>query len=242
MASDYSPPRLVKPTPGGNAGDGSLNGALTVQADVTKASLGPSAKTLIAMDSGGDPLIGSTDIGGGRLEIDPNGVFPNGMSVPPIYGSSASFSSISNGAASFAPLGGGGFSFNGPISVANGIGTKGEGFSPIYGLGSRVTVAATTSPGTTIATFTPGATGSFKVNVTVKNKDTTSVTANVLVSYTDPDVGAQSVLIINGVSIAASGVASAHFVLDSTATAITVSAYGSVADELVCTADIEQFA
>ena len=32
MASDYTPPRLVKPTPGGNPGDGSLDGALTVQA------------------------------------------------------------------------------------------------------------------------------------------------------------------------------------------------------------------
>ena len=133
------------------------------------------------------------------------------------------------------------FRANPSINQLNGIGTKGLGVSPIYGLDSRVTVAATTSPGTTLTSFTPGATGTCKVNVTIKNKDTVAVTAYVLVAYTDPDVGAQSVLIINGVSIAPSGVASASFVLDSTATAITVSAYGSVASELVGTADIEQF-
>ena len=208
MASDYSPPRLVKPTPGGNPGDASVDGALTVQAN--KAFTTPSAVLYV----GTQELI--NDQGGGTFKIDTGG------GPIQVVHQLELFSNI--------------LEFNNVATAGN------LGLSPIYGLGQRVTVAATTSPGTTIATFTPGATGSFKVNVTIKNKDTTSVTAYVLVSYTDPDVGAQTVLIINGVSIGASGIASAHFVLDSTATAITVSAYGSVADELVGTADIEQFA
>ena len=207
MASDYSPPRLVKPTPGGNPGDGSMDGALTFLQGKTFPGTAPANKT-------------------GILYADS------------IYGecwlSTPSWLHLQDGP-------GTGRIKLGSVGIYLGTFTLGMGIVPIYGLGQRVTVAATTSPGTTIATFTPGATGSLKVNVTIKNKDTTSVTANVLVSYTDPDVGAQTVLIINGVSIGASGIASAHFVLDSTATAITVSAYGSVADELVCTADIEQF-
>ena len=222
MASDYSPPRLVKPTPGGNPGDGSMDGALTVQSDANtlvylhllQAGSGAanakfdiyhdSVSTIYITDDNGNSLVGL--IRGGPIYF-----------VAPVRA-------------------------DGGVSSYRGVNTAAYGLSPIYGLGSRVTVAATTSPGTTLTSFTPGATGSCKVNVTIKNKDTVAVTAYVLVAYTDPDVGAQSVLIINGVSIAASGVASASFVLDSTAAAITVSAYGSVANELVCTADIEQFA
>ena len=219
MASDYSPPRLVKPTPGGNPGDGSMNGALTTQAD-TPFTGNTTYPILMAFD-GRQNVISWTpsDVG---PRIDQTVRFLGSLVVD-----------------------GGGMALEGPTAKIYeylGVFTLGHGVSPIYGLGQRVTVAATTSPGTTITTFTPGATGSCKVHVTIKNKDTTSVTANVLVSYTDPDVGAQTVLIINGVSIGASGIASATFVLDSTATAITVSAYGSVANELVCTADIEQFA
>ena len=213
MASDYSPPRLVKPTPGGAAGDGSLNGTLTVLAN---------AETL-----------NSTNL----LKVGPSGIV-----VLHIDNNSNVYFQSLDGNISVVSSSGGKVGLNHGIDYYNGFNVQGQGLSPIYGLGQRVTVAATTSPGTTIATFTPGATGSCKVHVTIKNKDTVSVTANVLVSYTDPDVGAQTVLIINGVSIGASGIASATFVLDSTATAITVSAYGSVADELVCTADIEQFA
>ena len=227
MASDYSPPRLVKPTPGGSAGDGSMDGALTVRAN---AALGNS-QTFLRAGSSGTELLGTNSLGELVL-IDQTGTV--------LFRANSGAGIVFQQQFILA-----GFRFdpnNNYATQYNNIALAGLGLSPIYGANSRVTVAATTSPGTTLTSFTPGATGSCKVNVTIKNKDTVAVTAYVLVAYTDPDVGAQSVLIINGVSIAASGVASAHFVLDSTATAITVSAYGSVANELVCTADIEQFA
>ena len=205
MASDYSPPRLVKPTPGGSPGDGTLDGKLTLNDGTNRVVISPTSGV------SGYPNGWQFSSGSNFVNID----FLNVTNNLVLYGDVATF---------------------------RGISTQGVGVSPIYGANSRVTVAATTSPGTTLTSFTPGATGSFKVHVTIKNKDTVAVTAYVLVAYTDPDVGAQSILVINGVSVGPSGVASASFVLDSTATAITVSAYGSVADELVCTADIEQFA
>ena len=51
--SDYTPPTLVIPTPGGNPGDGSLNGALTVQANVNSST----AEVLVRAGSDGRPLI-----------------------------------------------------------------------------------------------------------------------------------------------------------------------------------------
>lgn len=213
MSSDYTPPRLVKPTPGGNPGDGSMDGALTIAAAIAAQSWKLSHAAIQTPND-----LNLSNNGTNPFQFGDNGLLylAGIVSTGPIY-------------------------IGGILSKFNNINTAGLGLSPIYAVGSRVTVAATTSPGTTLASFTPGATGSCKVNVTIKNKDTVAVTAYVLVAYTDPDVGAQSVLIINGVSIAASGIASAHFVLDSTATDIAVSAYGSVASELVATADIEQF-
>ena len=39
--SDYTPPTLVIPTPGGNPGDGSINGALTIEALSALTSYSP---------------------------------------------------------------------------------------------------------------------------------------------------------------------------------------------------------
>ena len=64
MASDYSPPRLVKPTPGGNPGDGSVDGTITVRAGVnlrttaTNLILGGTTPNVysISTDGSGDVL------------------------------------------------------------------------------------------------------------------------------------------------------------------------------------------
>ena len=41
MSSDYTPPNLVKPTPGGNPGDGTLNGDLTVNGGTLDGGASP---------------------------------------------------------------------------------------------------------------------------------------------------------------------------------------------------------
>ena len=106
MSSEYTPPNLVKPTPGGNPGDGSISGKLTV---------GPSTNGPIVIDGNGQTIyntnnLGSLTIGvtngsgdvilqrGGiyvklynNVEIYPsvgryNKVLTAGMGVAPIYG------------------------------------------------------------------------------------------------------------------------------------------------------------
>ena len=68
--SDYTPPTLVIPTPGGNPGDGSLNGILRVQANAGVS--GAISKTLLEVGTDGGDIL---DLTGGNLEIhSPNGV------------------------------------------------------------------------------------------------------------------------------------------------------------------------
>ena len=62
--SDYTPPTLVTPTPGGSAGDGNLNGTLNVQANAGTA--GSLSKTLL---SAGTDLSKILDLLGGSLEL-----------------------------------------------------------------------------------------------------------------------------------------------------------------------------
>ena len=52
--SDYTPPTLVIPTPGGSAGDGSMSGALTVQAGVSSDTV----ETLLKAGSDGKEVLG----------------------------------------------------------------------------------------------------------------------------------------------------------------------------------------
>ena len=99
--SDYTPPTLVTPTPGGSPGDGSLDGTLNVQANAGTA--GSLTKTLL---SAGTDLSKILDLLGGSLELNApsgtiainNGLFLRsvitgfndkgvaGYGVPPIFG------------------------------------------------------------------------------------------------------------------------------------------------------------
>ena len=99
--SDYTPPTLVTPTPGGKPGDGSLNGALTVQANVNSGT----AEVLVRAGSDGRPLIQYqdtshtvqfNDVGNTGFDASGNlnlgGVihifqdkFTSGLGVPPIW-------------------------------------------------------------------------------------------------------------------------------------------------------------
>ena len=101
--SDYTPPTLVTPTPGGNPGDGSMTGSLRVQSGISSGGSG----VLLSADSGNTTIISL--IGGGNLAINTpggaitlnqvlnfqkkfyvyNNVLVAGMGVPPIYGDDA---------------------------------------------------------------------------------------------------------------------------------------------------------
>ena len=57
MTSNYTPPNLVTPTPGGNTGDGSLKGKLTVQANTAPPTANSSTTNLLEAYNTGQPLI-----------------------------------------------------------------------------------------------------------------------------------------------------------------------------------------
>ena len=121
MASDYSPPRLVKPTPGGAAGDGSLDGALTVETagngGAMPLHLGPrddSASSGLWMGSSDTSFV-IANHAGGDIYL--------GYGTPQ--------------AVAFGTLGGFRVIAGGMASIYNGVAVKGLGLSPIYGLGQR---------------------------------------------------------------------------------------------------------
>jgi hypothetical protein len=57
MTSNYTPPNLVTPTSGGNTGDGSLKGKLTVQANTAPPTANSSTTNLLEAYNTGQPLI-----------------------------------------------------------------------------------------------------------------------------------------------------------------------------------------
>ena len=138
--SDYTPPTLVIPTPGGNPGDGNLNGALTVLANVASP---PRNKALQKVDSSGDPLFYVAS--DGRLLI---GVDSESSSTGPFTGYQ-----IGSGANSFV-LRDFGVS-GGPVMYAyGGVTTSGTGIPPIYGVDNRRGLTAADSAAKTLYTTT----------------------------------------------------------------------------------------
>ena len=124
MASDYSPPRLVKPTPGGNPGDGSLDGALTAQAStsgLTNVSLilaGLAAEKILYFNTSGEVTLDNPLTG--NLELSPTA----NVAVANRFVSYASQSLF------------------------------GYGFSPIYGLDNRTGLTAVDGAPITLYTTT----------------------------------------------------------------------------------------
>ena len=89
MSSDYTPPRLVKPTPGGNPGDGSMDGALTVTGEIIiSGSSGTVLSTNNAsIDAGGRlSLAGFGTISQAGKTTSYNSVGTVGEGLSPIYG------------------------------------------------------------------------------------------------------------------------------------------------------------
>lgn len=124
MTSNYTPPNLVTPTSGGNAGDGSLNGALTVQAN---SSLTTYHTSLFKGGSAGHIY------------------FLTGDS----YGNLA----IQSGAGGTISLYNG-LSLSQNITSYKGITVQGYGVAPIFGLDNRTGLTATDSAAKTLYTST----------------------------------------------------------------------------------------
>ena len=143
--SDYTPPTLVTPTPGGNAGDGSLKGTLTVQAATPAANIG--GTEWLKVDSSGEPII-DADItpnvrlralseGGGAISLcDKDG--NAGVSTDLI---SVSF---------YKPI------VRATVSTTSPAGalTVGTGFPIIFGLDNRTGLTAADASATTLYTTT----------------------------------------------------------------------------------------
>ena len=144
--SDYTPPTLVIPTPGGNPGDGSLNGALTVQANT--------------------PLVSGTDLLNGGSE--PNHIIAwngsQGIQVNKERAATAGDTYISVNSGNEPVIGidasGNAEFWNGrlfncrKIAVYELIVTSGLGVAPIYGDDARTGLTAADASAKTLYTTT----------------------------------------------------------------------------------------
>lgn len=196
----------------GSSGNYSVNGFLTVESG--------SAPTV------GTPLIkwstsayqALQDGGGGTLRVNPSG------------GATTIGSALG-----FIVTGGG------IVNTYNGIATVGGGIPAEYAstTTSPVTLTATSSPGTTITTYTPTAAGLFMVVVTITPQTAFSKTGGVTVGYTDGTLGAAA-LQTQTIASTASAVPQSFFFLcnATTATAITVAGFISTASDAVGSAAI----
>ena len=237
--SDYTPPAVVTPTPGGAAGDGSLGGALTGDA---AASVPWRIRNL-----------STTELS--TLTV-PNGfiIYEVGASVGILFrvseGIIEAVSLSSDVVTGFTQLWlgfdttndltfgkGANCRFTGADGLLGeyaGISTAGLGFSPIYGAGLRVALGTSSAA---VASYTPGATGSFRIVWRLAAKAATTPTLTL--TYTDPDAGAQTITLYS-TAMPANGVASGVYPLVSGASAITVSGSALVAGDIIATVEIIQ--
>ena len=132
--SDYTPPTLVTPTPGGSAGDGSLNGALTVQANI---DINNTAKSILIAGNGADVLI-ETDSGGNIDFWD--------------VSHSTNYIALGNGTDNLSLNGN--LRSGGKYTAYNGVGTVGLGVAPLYGKDVRTGLTAADASATTLYTTT----------------------------------------------------------------------------------------
>ena len=131
MSSEYTPPNLVKPAPGGNPGDGTMAGTLTVyeKADVAPNQnyvvAGANRYVLIGSDSSGNLVIG---VGWpGNVVVGPSFQIVNTLT----FATSNSF-----------------------ITTYKGINTVGFGVAPLFGKDVRTGLTAADSAATTLYTTT----------------------------------------------------------------------------------------
>ena len=130
--SDYTPPTLVTPTPGGNPGDGSLSGALTVQTETDVTNTG---STFMKAGKTGANIIQGENTG--DLVITP----PAGSSNTIRISGGMAFQNSS-------------LYITSKIDIYNSITTLGLGVAPIYGENARTGLTAADASATTLYTTT----------------------------------------------------------------------------------------
>ena len=129
--SDYTPPTLVIPTPGGNPGDGTMAGTLTVY---EKADVAPNQNYVVG-GANKYVLIGSNSSGNLAIGVG----WPGNVVVGPSF-------QIDN-TLTFA-------SSNSFITTYKGINTVGFGVAPLFGKDVRTGLTAADSAATTLYTTT----------------------------------------------------------------------------------------
>ena len=135
MSSDYTPPNLVKPTPGGNPGDGSINGNLNFTKDQT-GIIFPAGGKFIQDDYGQPGGLSIWSVNGWRqIGFEANGYLD-------ILGQGVTFHSL-------VAFGAGAY-----INQYKGINTVGFGVAPLFGKDVRTGLTAADASATTLYTTT----------------------------------------------------------------------------------------
>ena len=193
--SDYTPPTLVIPTPGGNPGDGTINGKLTLEVSPTPY-----------IEIGGE----STAVDGANHSIwkGNNFVF-DPANTGDIYlcysrGKLHIFNSISFD--------------SGIITQYNNIGTIGLGVAPLYGLDKRLGVTAADASAKTLYTTT-AANQLYLVVARLFGVSGTNLSATYLVKWTENGSVQTATLTVSG---APSLYVSTSLIQPDSGTAITV--------------------
>ena len=135
MSSDYTPPNLVKPTPGGNPGDGSINGNLNFTKDQTGIVFAGGGK-FVQDDYAQSGGLSIWSVNGWRqIGFEANGYLD-------ILGQGVTFHSL-------VAFGAGAY-----INQYKGINTVGFGVAPLFGKDVRTGLTAADASATTLYTTT----------------------------------------------------------------------------------------
>ena len=152
MSSDYTPPNLVKPTPGGNPGDGTINGILTGKS---------TALMFIWTDAIGQKYglgrlnVDNSDFAFGDLDSAGLGIDPSNYGFLRFFGAGTYFNASSGHHIHFRIGNGYEFLYSGSsFPKIFGIGTVGLGLAPLYGDDVRTGLTAADSAAKTLYTTT----------------------------------------------------------------------------------------
>ena len=161
MASDYSPPRLVKPTPGGNPGDGSMDGVLTLRANSAPA------------DNSAVLLLGNQN----KIVLRSIGTYPNGVAIHAPDGNG--YLNLQNGNVHVPAL-----SIDDMLAIPTISGLVGKNLDGIYGLDNRTGLTAV--DGAPITLYTTTASGQlYRLSGRVLATAGTSPAASYVIKWTE---------------------------------------------------------
>lgn len=175
---DYSPPVLVRPTPGGAAGDGSMNGSLTLQSN--KASL----QSIVLIRAGiAGASLWEFDNATGELELlDSTG--------GPILKYGSNYLVIGRAATTI--------NCQAIFDNYNATPVKGLGLVPIFGLDNRLAVAAVDGAAITLYTTVNG-TSAFEVTYRIFGEAGTVTSGIYTLKWTEGGVTMTKTLSITAV-------------------------------------------